>query len=140
MHDKPSFLRIVSSQGAELSEAIAAEIQAICRAAARPIRSGEGIKAQILRSWRNLGKPPFWRVRAGWYLESGGWSAAAVRDFQTRYCAFLDREARRADQAQAIEQVKQGLSEPDHVRIARADYQELVTRIAALEAALRIQP
>lgn len=130
-------LNLVWSQGRDMSEAIALEVRTICRRAAEPIRPGEGVKTQIRRAWENLGRPPFWRVKAGWYDSAGTWSAAAVRDFQTRYRAHIEREKRRAEQVEAIEAAKAIRAEPDYVRLARNDYQDLVNRIAALEAAIR---
>ncbi|MCW6512621.1 hypothetical protein [Lichenifustis flavocetrariae] len=131
-------LRLVWSQGKDMSEAIAFEVKTICRRAAEPIQPGEGVKTQLRRAWENLGRPPFWRVRAGWYDSAGSWSASAVKDFQARYLAMLERERRRAVQAKAIEAAKGHAGEPDFVQLARADYQDLVQRIAALEAALRL--
>ena len=123
-----------------MSEAISFEIRTICRKAAEPVRAGESIKAQLLRAWENLGRPAFWRIRSGWYDDrAGNWSAAAVADFQRRYLAMTDRQARRAAQAQYIESAKRedrGLSDAEQ---AIVEYRTLVSRIEALEAAVRVR-
>ena len=43
------------------------EMQAIVFEAAAPIEPGETVKGQMVRAWKNLGRPPFWRVRAAWW-------------------------------------------------------------------------
>jgi len=142
MSDKSSsHLRIVWSQGTRaMSEAISFEIRTICRKAAEPIRAGESIKQQILRAWENLGRPPYWRVRSGWYDDrAGNWSAAAVADFQRRYLAMTERHARRVAEAQAIERAKRGGRGPSEAEKAVAEYRTLVARIEALEAALSVR-
>ncbi len=139
MSDKSS-LRIVWNKGAKaMSEVIGLEIRTICRRAAEPILVGEGVGHQIRRAWENLGRPPFWRLRSGWYGEGGSWSAAAVADFQRRYLAMMERHARRAAQTLAIEQAKRGAAGPSQAEQARAEYRTLVARIEALEAALRVR-
>ena len=139
MRDKPSF-HIIWSQGAKaMSEIIGIEIRTICRRAAEPVQPGEGVKAQLRRAWLALGRPPFWRLRSGWYGEGGCWSAAAVVDFQTRYVAMVERQSRRSAQAQATETAKRGLATPSQAELARDEYRTLVERIEALEAALRLR-
>lgn len=141
MPDTSSFrFRIIESEASRmLTSPIAIEVQTICKGFCEPVQPGECRKSQLNRGWAAAGRPSFWRFRAGYYGEAGCWSAAAVRDFQTRYQAHLDREARRAEQAQAIERAKTTSSEPDYVRLARDEYQTLLQRVAALEAALRIR-
>ncbi len=140
MRDKSSF-HIVWSKGAKaMSEVIGLEVRTICRRAAEPVRPGESIKTQLRRAWSNLERPPFWRLRSGWYGEGGGWSAAAVADFQRRYLAMTERHARRAAEAQAIERAKRGGRGPSEAEKAVVEYRTLVARIEALEAALRVRP
>ena len=139
MRDKSSF-HIVWSEGAKaMSEAIGIEIRTICRRAAEPIQPGEGVKAQLLRAWAALDRPPFWRLRSGWYGEGGCWSAAAVADFQRRYLSMTARHARRIAQAQAIDTAKRGAAGTSMPEQARDEYRTLVERIEALEAALRLR-
>ena len=141
MRDKSSsHLRLIWSQGAkDMSEAIAAEIRTICRHAAEPIHPGETVKHQIRRAWEALQRPPFWRVRSGFYGEGGAWSAAAVADFQARYRTLMARRIREHDAAKAIERVKQGKGGPSDLELARDEYRTLLARIEAVEAALRLQ-
>ena len=139
MRDKSSF-HIVWSEGAKaMSEAIGVEIRTICRRAAEPVLPGEGVKAQLRRAWAALDRPPYWRLRSGWYGEGGCWSAAAVVDFQRRYLAMTDRRDRRAAQAQAIDAAKRGATGTSQAEQARDEYRTLVERIEALEAALRLR-
>lgn len=143
MRDKPSF-HLIWSQGAKaMSEAIGIEIRTICRRAAEPVAPGESVKAQLRRAWDNLQRPPFWRVRSGWYDEGGCWSAAAVIDFQRRYLALVGRQSRRAAHMKIIEAAKRGPAIPPSAAVqaeqARDEYRTLVERIEAIEAALRLQ-
>jgi hypothetical protein len=141
MRDKPSFLHLIWTQGsAAMNEAIALEVKTICRRAAEPVLPGESITAQLRRAWDNLGRPPFWRVRAGWYDDrAGNWSAAAVKDFQDRYVALIARNSRRAVQARAIEDAKQSVSPKTMLEQARDEFRSLESRIAAIETALRLR-
>lgn len=63
---------------------ISVEAQGIVHDAAQPVTPGENIKAQMLRAWTALGRPPFWRLRAAWHGEAGRWSAAALEDLRAR--------------------------------------------------------
>lgn len=102
MHDKLSEIRIVSSIGAEYGDLIATEIQEIVRRAAEPLEPGDTVKTQLARSWQNLGRPPFWRLKAGWYGDGASWSARAVADFQARWVALqAKRDAARLERAKA---------------------------------------
>ena len=141
MPDKSSsHLRLIWSQGAkDMSEAIAAEIRTICRHAAEPIHPGETVKHQIRRAWEALQRPPFWRVRSGFYGEGGTWSAAAVADFQARYRALMARRVRQHDTAKAVAQMKRGGGAPTDLELAREEYRTLIARIEAVEAALRLR-
>lgn len=141
MSDKSSsHLRLIWSQGArEMSEAIAAEIRTICRHAAEPVEPGDTVKQQIRRAWEALQRPPFWRVRSGFYGEGGGWSAAAVADFQMRYRTLMERRSRRAEQVQAVKRAKRGPGAPTELERARDEYRTLIARIEAVEAALRLR-
>ena len=139
MRDKSSF-HLIWSQGAQaMSEAIRIEIRTICRRAAEPVVPGESVKTQLRRAWAALDRPPFWRVRSGWYDEGGCWSAAAVADFQRRYLAMSERRARRTAQARTLDAAKRGLATPSEAEIARDEYRTLVERIEAIEAALRLR-
>ena len=141
MRDKSSsHLRLIWSQGAkDMSEAIAAEIRTICRHAAEPIHPGDTVKEQIRRAWEALQKPPFWRVRSGFYGEGGTWSAAAVADFQKRYRTLMARRVRQHDAAQAVDRATKGRGAPTNVELARDEYRTLIARIEAVEAALRLR-
>lgn len=141
MSDKSSsHLRLIWSQGAkEMSEAIAAEVRTICRHAAEPIYPGETVKQQIRRAWDALQRPPFWRVRSGFYGEAGVWSAAAVADFQARYRTLMARRVRQVDAAKAVERMKPGRGAPSDLELARDEYRTLLARIEAVEAALRLR-
>ncbi len=140
MRDKSSsHLRLIWSQGAKaMSEAIAAEVRTICRHAAEPIQPGESIKQQLRRAWDNLQRPPFWRLRSGWYGEGGVWSAAAVADFQRRYRMLVEHHATRAAQAKFIDRAKRGPVGQTELERARDEYRTLIARIEAVEAALRL--
>lgn len=88
-------LAICSSQGAEMSSAIALEAQQLVREAAGNT-SGLTIKGQIRQAARNLGYPSdSWRVREAWYAGAGCWSAQAIRDLQQKAMAWRTREAAR---------------------------------------------
>ena len=141
MRDNPSFRpRVIWSKGAkDMSEAIAAEARTICRHAAEPLHPGDTVKNQIRRAWEALQRPPFWRVRSGFYGEGGTWSAAAVADFQARYRALMQRRVKQADRAKAIERLNLGKGAPSDLELARAEYRTLIARIEAVEAALRLR-
>ena len=106
MRDNQSVeLRVIWSKGAkDMSEAIAAEVRTICRHAAEPVEPGDTVKQQIRRAWEALQRPAFWRVRSGFYGEGGGWSAAAVADFQARYRTLMARRVREDAAAKAVQQ------------------------------------
>jgi hypothetical protein len=136
----PPFLAFKMSGDDAMSAAIADELHALATGAAKPVRPGESIKSQMNRAWVNLGRPPMWRLRSAWWRDgSGQWSAAAVKDFQDRYRAFLERDARRVAQVKAIEGAKRGVIEPAFVEATREQYESLVQRIAAIEATLRLR-
>lgn len=141
MRDKTSFpFRLIETERSRMMTVdIAADMQKIAHAFIGARLPGESVKAALRRGWEIAGRPPFWRFRAAFYGEAGPWSAQAVASFQQLYRAHLDREARRADQAQAIERAKRSTAEPDFVRIARGDLDDLRSRIAAIETALRIR-
>lgn len=80
-----------------------------------------------------------WRTRACRLGEAGPFSAAAIYDLQQRYQAFLASDAARVAHERTMQAVKRQASEPEYVRLARADYIDLKNRIAALEKALRLQ-
>lgn len=131
MRDKSSF-RMRS--GEQMSVAIAAEAQRIVRDAARPIEPGEGVKAQLRRAWSALGRPPYWRVRAAWYGESGSWSAQAFEDLRARYRNWEGRqEARGRAEADTARQRLVALREA----LAQGDPDFHRDTIDALERALR---
>ena len=133
-------LHLIWSQGAkEMSEAIAAEVRTICRHAAEPIHPGDTVKQQIRRAWEALQRPPYWRVRSGFYGEGGTWSAAAVADFQGRYRTLMQRRVKQADRAKALERVKLGRGAQSELELARDEYRTLLARIEAVEAALRLR-
>ncbi|UDL95477.1 hypothetical protein LGH83_04450 [Lichenihabitans sp. PAMC28606] len=123
-----------------MSEAIAFEIQTICRRAAEPVAPGESIKAQLRRAWVNLGRPPMWRLRAGWYSDNAGnWSAAAVADFQSRYLALIERKGRTVEIMKSKADLIAGRTQPKTVELAFDEYRTLVSRIEAIETALRVR-
>jgi hypothetical protein len=99
MRDKASSIHVVSSQGSEMDTAISREGYTIVRQAALPVQPGDTVKAQINRAYVALGRPPFWRVKAAWYGESGSWSAAAMRDLQDRYRRMLAKQAKATQSA-----------------------------------------
>ena len=52
---------------------------------------------------------------------------------------MVERRARRATHAQAIEAAKRGVATPSRAEQARVEYRTLVERIEAIEAALRLR-
>lgn len=80
MSDELSF----SKGSTDMSASIAREAKGIVRCAAAPVSPGEGIKAQMTRAWKELGRPAWWRLRAAWYGEAGSWSAVAMDDLRER--------------------------------------------------------
>ena len=123
-----------------MSAAIADELHAITKAAAQPVRPGESIKSQMNRAWANLGRPPRWRLRSAWWRDgSAQWSAAAVRDFQERYRAFLEREARRRAFEEPVPAVPMDGGDLAFAEATREQYRTLVERLEAVEAALRLR-
>ncbi len=143
MHDVSSFqkIRLVWSQGSKaMSEAIGFEIRTICRRAAEPLQAGENVKAQMRRAWENLSRPPFWRLRSGWYGEGGAWSAAAVKDFQSRYLDLVERKRRQAEHRKTIEAMTRPPGPPATLELARDELRSLYARIEAIEIALRVRP
>ncbi len=78
------------------ASAVAKRMQFIVRDAAMPVAPGDKIKAQVNRAWANLGRPRLWRVIAAWKGEAGCWSGAATYEFEQRYAAWRERQARRA--------------------------------------------
>ncbi len=77
------------------AEAVAQRMRFIVHDAAMPVAPGDKIKAQVNRAWANLGRPQLWRVMAAWKGEAGCWSGAATHEFEQRYAAWRERQARR---------------------------------------------
>ena len=100
------------------ASAIADEMKALVRDAARPISPGEGVKAQQRRARVNLGFPDEWRVRFAWYGRAGQWSAVIVDDFRARYRAWRTRMEARGrgeaeDTVQRLASIRRVLSQND---------------------------
>lgn len=124
-----SWCRIVSRQGDEMSDAIAAEAREIVRQAAGR-SSGLTVKGQIRQAARNLGyTTENWRIREAWYGRAGNWSAQAIRDLQRRYLRWCERTA---GQASAQDAFDRALLEE-----TRARY---LADLAAIEARLAVLP
>ncbi|MDX7953738.1 hypothetical protein P7D22_21470 [Lichenihabitans sp. Uapishka_5] len=114
------------------------ELFTISHGAVGRIAAGMSVKAQLQQAWTNLGRPSWWRLKSAWYRDgSGAWSAAAVFDFQERYRRFLAQEQARVDHQRAMDAAKHLVIEPASVTLGRAEFQDLITRISALEAVLR---
>lgn len=136
MSDKISF-HICSRQADHMNTAIATEARDIVWAAAEPVRPGELVKTQMRRSWENLGRPAWWRLKAAWYGEAGSFSAAAIADLQNRYTTWKASEARRAQQAAATRELIRNNGRRAAVENARAEIDNILARIEHIEAALR---
>ncbi len=108
---------------------IATEMQSLVRHAAEPIKAGETVKAQMVRSWERLGRPTWWRIKACWYGESGGFSAQAVRDIQARYRLWREAETRRAAHAAEVEQLTRDRLDREALEATRAEYRSELARI-----------
>ncbi len=141
MSDKssPRFTVIETEASRQMSKPVATNMQEIAYWFCGPQRAGESQKGRIRRGWEAAGRPPFWRFRSAFYGEAGPWSAAAYTQFQDLYRAALAREARKAANAKAIEDLKHSVRKTDLVENARDEYRTLVARIEAIEAALRIR-
>ena len=134
------FTVIETEASRAMNDPIALDMHRLVVAMAGPRRPAESVKAYLRRMHEAMGRPPFWRVRAAFYHEAGPWSAAAVRDFQARYQAFMARGEQRAAHERAVEAaIGRKTAEPEFVTLARSDYHDLVERISALEAALRVR-
>lgn len=90
-----------------MASEIATELQMLVRQAAAPVAPGETVAAQMRKSWERLGRPAWWRIKACWYAECGGFSAQAARDIQTRFLAWRESESRRATSAAETERTRQ---------------------------------
>ena len=114
------------------------ELFTISHGAVGRISAGMSVKAQLRQAWINLGRPAWWRLKSAWYRDgSGAWSAAAVFDFQERYRRYLAQEQARAAHEMSIESVKRVVVESETVVLGRAEYQQLLARISALETVRR---
>lgn len=128
--DRPHsrWVEIVSRQGDDMSNAIAAEAQTIVRRAAGNA-SGLIVKGQIRQAARNLGYPAeSWRIREAWYGRAGNWSAQAIRDLQDRFLAWREREEGRKSARDAASRV---LLEQTRARYL-ADLAAIEARLAGL--------
>lgn len=99
VHDKA--LRETLQVGANSSRTQRAdEMQRIAFGAAAPVTPGESVKAQMLRAWRALGKPPYWRLKDAWLGYAGKWRDEAVDDFRQRAQALaISRAAEQVAEA-----------------------------------------
>ncbi len=117
-----------------MSGAIAREAQAIVFEAAKPIRPGSTVKAQIREAARALGYPEgSWRISAAWYGHADSFSAAAIRELQDRYLAWRTAEARRATAASEVEQARQLALDRDLLERCRRDH---LAQLATIESRL----
>ncbi len=123
------WFKIVSRQGDDMSNAIAAEAREIVRRAAGDA-GGLIVKGQIRQAARNLGYPAdSWRIREAWYGRAGSWSAQAIRDLQDRFLAWRERDAGRQRARDAADRAL--------LEQTRARY---LADLAAIEARLAVMP
>lgn len=86
----------------EAMSVLANEMQIIARSAAEPAAIGDSIKAEMVRAWQALSRPPWWRLKAAWYGEAGCWSGRAIEEFRARHKARLAKEEAARAKASAI--------------------------------------
>lgn len=113
--------------------AVAVEMRTLVLASSVPVEPGETVKAQMRRGWGALGKPAWWRFKAAWYGEAGGWSAVAVDDFRSRDARRRNKEAKVRDNANAAIAALRALRD----RYAEADPDFHREQILAIEHALQ---
>lgn len=126
----------------EESMSIAAEMQSIVFTAAEPVPAGASVKAQQLRAWKALGRPPFWRLRAAWYGEAECWSGKAIEDLRRRARARQEREENAREQAQQLGSKYAAFAEslreadPDKHRHRADEFGRLASRLGASYSAV----
>lgn len=111
MHEQNSFtVRIAAKHKDDdvMAPGVEEKLYAMAHRATGTVMPGMTVKAQRIRAWENLGRPPMWRLLSAWYRDgSASWSAAAVFDFQRRYDEWQKREAARSVSAAKTEQARQ---------------------------------
>lgn len=120
---------VVAAEGKTIYDRVA---EIVCRPG-RPKKQMDDLVSRALKGYA------LWRTRACRLSEAGPFSAAAIYDLQARYQAFMSADAARVAHEKTVEAAKRQATEPAYVRIAREDYLNIVQRIAALEAALRLR-
>lgn len=132
--------RLVSSESNSVNYTSAIRAEGLSlyeRTAAIVCRPGTPKKTMdvlVAKAWGNIA---VWRARACRLGEAGAFSAASVRQIQVEFERFVARERAAASHAEAIARALH-VPETEEVRLGRAEYDDLVNRIRALEAALRL--
>lgn len=109
---------------------IALEMAMLVQDAAKPVEPGESVKAQINKAWENLGRPPYWRVRAAWWGEAGRWVGTALEEFRARKTA-LDNKRRGIEDAKS--RARDAASGPE-ARAMRQNLPRLREALAVIDA------
>ena len=137
MSDRYSFpFRCIRNQSeAEgMSQAISDELFSLSHQAAGKVRPGATVKEQLMAAWENLGRPPMWRLKSAWWRDgSADWSAKAVKDFQERFLAWREAEARRAASNFETERARQMAADRATLE---AERDKCVAALARLESRL----
>lgn len=105
-----------------IADALAAEMKEIVFAAAAPAKVGERQKAQLVRAWEALSKPPFWRVKAAWQGAAGSWTGVAIEDMRQRDRARRQREESARDAAADLGALYAAIARRPDMDRARADH------------------
>ena len=117
----------IRTEGLSLYERTAA---IVCR----PGTPKKTMDSLVAKAWGNVA---VWRARACRLGEAGAFSAAAIRQIQVEYARFMEAEGRRLAHERALEAAKRPAATCENVTLGRAEFEAILTRISALERAVR---